>query len=84
MKNKFLMIVFLSMFCIATPAYAIVDVVATVQSVLEKVKEVKDVFELVNNVGKADEELLKDKKLSVSVKNLEDLLGKPFSKDEEK
>jgi hypothetical protein len=47
MKNKFLMIVFLSMFCIATPAYAIVDVVATVQSVLEKVKEVKTKVETV-------------------------------------
>lgn len=41
MRNKFFIIVFISMFSIATPAYAIVDILATVQSVLEKVKEVK-------------------------------------------
>ena len=47
MRNKFFIIIFISMFSIATPAYAIVDIVATVQSVLEKVKEVKTKVETI-------------------------------------
>lgn len=41
MKRKIYIAVFIYMFALATPAYAIVDVVATVQTVLEKVTEVK-------------------------------------------
>ena len=47
MRNKFFIIVFISMFCVASPAYAIIDIVATIQSILETVKEVETKVETI-------------------------------------
>lgn len=47
MKSKIYIAIFIYMLAFATPAYAIVDIMATVQTVLEKVTEIKTKVEII-------------------------------------